>query len=280
MICDVSSQQFQSEILLVPEQIANIEWRVGMSSPEGGGTRCWYVTWRWLLWRQMISSPPWWSPWDIEMDGVEMESGWMVTTLHSVCDSNVTGGDRHHLRSHSFNPNDKGGCHFLPVRSNLHSASFKNSHKARWEVIGKDGKTCLLCPICGQRREQAKSLENTKRRSLQMKRGGQGWVSLSPTASCILVCIHAWVYAWVPYESLLSSTVFAKVQSQQKSSDAPSLLCLLDKILIVMMYDSEDWWKTLTTLRASEESQDPQQLYKTFISVFNCTSSKRRWNNK
>lgn len=165
--------------------------RVGMSSPEGGGTRCWYVTWRWLLWRQMISSPPWWSPWDIEMDGVEMESGWMVTTLHSVCDSNVTGGDRHHLRSHSFNPNDKGGCHFLPVRSNLHSASFKNSHKARWEVIGKDGKTCLLCPICGQRREQAKSLENTKRRSLQMKRGGQGWVSLSPTASCILVCIHA-----------------------------------------------------------------------------------------
>lgn len=36
-----------------------------------------------------------------------MESGWMVTTLHSAGDSNVTGGDRHHLRSPSFNPNDK-----------------------------------------------------------------------------------------------------------------------------------------------------------------------------
>lgn len=113
MICDMSSQQFQFEDILVWEQIGNIEWRTGMCSPEGG-TRSWFVTWHWLLWRQVISSAPWWSPWDVEMDGVEMESGWLVTTLHSVCDSNVTGGDRHHLRSPSFNPNDRGGCHTLP----------------------------------------------------------------------------------------------------------------------------------------------------------------------
>ena len=43
------------------------------------------------------------------MDGVEMESVWMVTTLHSGCESNVTGGDGQHLRSHSFKCNDRGG---------------------------------------------------------------------------------------------------------------------------------------------------------------------------
>lgn len=53
-------------------------------------------------------------PMGYKMYGVEMESGWMVTTLHSVWDSNVTGGDRRRLRSPSFNPNDRGGCHSLP----------------------------------------------------------------------------------------------------------------------------------------------------------------------
>lgn len=115
MICDVSSQQFRFEALLVPEQIGNTEWRVGMrTGGEGGGTRSWFVTCCWLLWRQMISSAPRWSPWDIEMDGVEMECGWLVTSLHSARHSNVTGGDRHHLRSPSFNPNDKGGGHSFP----------------------------------------------------------------------------------------------------------------------------------------------------------------------
>lgn len=121
MICDVSSQQFEREALLVPEQIGNSEWRVGMCSQEGWGTTSWFVTCRWSLWRQMISPTSWWSPWDIEMDGAEMESGWMVTTLHSARDSNVTGGDKHHLRSPPFNPNDEGGCHSL-------SCSLQPSH--------------------------------------------------------------------------------------------------------------------------------------------------------
>lgn len=111
MICAVSSQQLHFQSLLVQEQIGNIEGRVGMCSPQEMGGRSWFVTWRWLLGRQMITSAPWWSPRDIEMDGVEMESGWLVTTLHSVWDSNVTGGDGHHLCSPSFNSNDKGGCH-------------------------------------------------------------------------------------------------------------------------------------------------------------------------
>lgn len=34
MICDVSSRQYQFEALLVPEQIVNIERRVGMCSLE------------------------------------------------------------------------------------------------------------------------------------------------------------------------------------------------------------------------------------------------------
>lgn len=34
MMCDVSSQQFQFQLLLVPEQIGNIERRVEMFSPE------------------------------------------------------------------------------------------------------------------------------------------------------------------------------------------------------------------------------------------------------
>lgn len=55
----------------------------------------------------------WWSPWDKEMQGVEMESGWLVTTLPSMSDSNVTGGDGNHLCSPSFNSNDKGGYHSL-----------------------------------------------------------------------------------------------------------------------------------------------------------------------
>lgn len=37
MICDVSSQQFQFEALLVPEQIGNTEWRVGMRTGGGRG---------------------------------------------------------------------------------------------------------------------------------------------------------------------------------------------------------------------------------------------------
>lgn len=37
MICDVSSQQFQFEALLVPEQIGNTEWRVGMRTGGGKG---------------------------------------------------------------------------------------------------------------------------------------------------------------------------------------------------------------------------------------------------
>lgn len=36
MICDMSSQQFHFEALLVPEQIGNIEWKVEMRSPERG----------------------------------------------------------------------------------------------------------------------------------------------------------------------------------------------------------------------------------------------------
>ncbi len=140
MICDVSSQQFQMEALLVPEQIGNIEWWVRMfSSEEGGMTRSRFVTWRWLLWRQMTTSAQWWSPWDIETDGVEMESRWLVTTLHPVCDSNATGSDRHHLRSPVLNPNDKGGCHSLcSLQPSLRTP--KTKHKAQWEVIAKEAK--------------------------------------------------------------------------------------------------------------------------------------------
>lgn len=43
------------------------------------------------------------------MDGIEMESWWMVTSLHSTYDYNMTGSDRRYLRSPSFNPNDEDG---------------------------------------------------------------------------------------------------------------------------------------------------------------------------
>lgn len=36
MICDMSSQQFQPDAILVREQIGSAEWRVGMCSPETG----------------------------------------------------------------------------------------------------------------------------------------------------------------------------------------------------------------------------------------------------
>lgn len=88
------------------------------------------------------------------------------------------------------------------------------------------------------------------------------------------------MHVWVPYESFLSSTVFANVPTQQKSSEALSLLCLLYKIIIIMMYDNEKWWKSFTTFRGSMDPEDPQLFYKTFISPFNCTSSQRRLNNK
>lgn len=108
---------------LRPEQIGDIEWRVGMCSQEGWGTRFWFVTWRRSLWWQMISTRSRWSPWDRAMDGVEMESGRMVTTLHSARLSDVTGCDRRHLHSPPFNPNDKWGCHsLLCSRSNLRGA--------------------------------------------------------------------------------------------------------------------------------------------------------------
>lgn len=47
-----------------------------------------------------------------------------------------------------------------------------------------------------------------------------------------------------------------------------------------MMYDSENWWKSFTTLRGSKDPEDPQLFHKTFISPFNRTSSQRRLNNK
>lgn len=59
---------------------------------------------------------------------VEMGSGLMVTTLHSACDSNVTGSDGHHLRSPHFNPNDEGGFLVSFPCSHLHSATFKTRH--------------------------------------------------------------------------------------------------------------------------------------------------------
>lgn len=57
-------------------------------------------------------------------------------------------------------------------------------------------------------------------------------------------------------------------------------ISLLYKIIIIMLYASENCWNSLITLRGSKDPEDPQMLYKTFISPFNCTSSPRRLNNK
>lgn len=107
-----------------------------------------------------------------------------------------------------------------------------------------------------------------------MRRGAQGWVSLSPNSNmhvCFYTCMC--LHAWLPHESLLRSTVFAIVlSSQQISSEA--------QITIIMMHDNENWWKFFTTLSFSKDPEDPQLLFKTFISPFNCTSSQRRQSNK
>lgn len=73
--------------------------------------------------------------------------------------------------------------------------------------------------------------------------------------------MHVWtlgfVQVWFPYGSLLSGAVFANVPSQQKSSKALPPLCLLYKIKIIMMYDSENGWRSLITLRGSKNPEDP-----------------------
>lgn len=70
-------------------------------------------------------------------------------------------------------------------------------------------------------------------------------------------CVDACVEVCFPYGSLLSGAVFANVPSQQKSSKALPPLCLLYKIKIIMMYDSENGWRSLITLRGSKNPEDP-----------------------
>lgn len=79
------------------------------------------------------------------------------------------------------------------VLSNLHCTPFKTRHKACWEVIAKEEKTCLLCClICWQRTEQVTvsgkiniSIKKnipliTQKKSLRIKRSFHDWVLLSP----------------------------------------------------------------------------------------------------
>lgn len=114
MMCEMSSLQFHFEALLVPEEKGNIERREGwhMFSGEGGGEGgSWFVTCRWLPWRHvfffflrtMMEPMGYRNGWD-------RDGKWLVGDISSlcVCDFNVMGGDGCHLRSPSFNRNDKG----------------------------------------------------------------------------------------------------------------------------------------------------------------------------
>lgn len=116
-------------------------------------------------------------------------------------------------------------------------------------------------------------------KSLPIKTSAQDWALLGPNSN-MHVCIVGYVQVWVPHECLLSSTAFANVPSQQKSSKALSLA-----LFAVQDYNHNDvWqWKLLKIPHHFEGlrgPRGPQSLYKTFILPFNCTSWQRRRNNK